>query len=441
MKAESLSSIIGGFDGGQTVVSSSMARLTVDQLLEHADELFRRSLVTLGSRIALCGLAACDLITALSAFDGRVGSLLLLPASSDSVSGDRLVAAAGCTHRMDGEGIRALPNRLEEGCSSYADATQWLLPTSGTTGVPKLIGHTLLSLTRTVKRDVAKCRGFIWGLLYDPCRFAGLQVILQALLSGSLLSVSPSHDFDRQVDGLVADGVNALSATPTLWRKLLMDGRIRECPLRQITLGGEIADQQILDGLKHCFPAARIVHIYASTEAGVGFSVHDGMAGFPAAWLENERAPVPMRVRDDGHLLVRPATVPEGAEIAGRLDADGYLDTEDLVRVAGNRVFFSGRASGSVNVGGNKVMPEYVEEHIRHVDGVFDVCVYGKRSSMMGQIVAADIVPDPGVDMAGLRLDILNYCRSTLENWQIPGILRFVSGLQETPAGKRERLI
>jgi len=104
-------------------------------------------------------------------------------------------------------------------------------------------------------------------------------------------------------------------------------------------------------------------------------------------------------------------------------------------------VFFSGRASGAVNVGGNKVMPEYVEEHIRRVDGVFDVCVYGKRSSMMGQIVAADIVPDPGVDMAGLRLDILSYCRSVLENWQIPGILRFVSGLQETPAGKRERLI
>ena len=118
MKSEALSSIIKGFAGGQTVVSSVGARLTVDQLLEDAVALFRRSSITSGSRIALCGLAACDLITALVAFDGRVGALLLLPASSDSVSGDRLVAAAGCTHRMDGEGIRALPNRLEEGCSS-----------------------------------------------------------------------------------------------------------------------------------------------------------------------------------------------------------------------------------------------------------------------------------------------------------------------------------
>jgi acyl-coenzyme A synthetase/AMP-(fatty) acid ligase len=314
------------------------------------------------------------------------------------------------------------------------------LVTSGTTGVPKLIGHTLASLTRTVKRDVAKGCGFIWGLLYDPCRFAGLQVILQALLSGSMLSVSSSHDFDRQVEGLVAGGVNALSATPSLWRKLLMDGRIRGCQLRQITLGGEIADQLLLDGLKHCFPAARIVHIYASTEVGVGFSVHDGLAGYPAPWLEDERSSVPMRVRGDGHLLVRLATVPEGEEVAGRLDANGYLDTGDLVWIVGDRVFFSGRVSGAVNVGGNKVMPEYIEEHIRRVDGVFDVCVYGKTSSMMGQIVAADIVLNPGVDMAMLRLDILNYCRSTMENWQIPGILRFVSGLQETPAGKRNRL-
>jgi acyl-coenzyme A synthetase/AMP-(fatty) acid ligase len=441
MKAEALSSILEGFDGGQTVVLSAEARLTVDQLLENADALFRRSSVTSGSRIALCGLAVFDLITALAAFDGRAGAMLLLPASADSASGDRLVLAAGCTHRMDGEGIRALPDCREGSGSADADATQWLLATSGTTGVPKLIGHTLASLSRTVKRDVAKGRGFIWGLLYDPCRFAGLQVILQALLSGSMLSVSSSHDFNRQVEGLVAGGVNALSATPSLLRKLLMAGDIKECPLRQITLGGEIADQQILDGLRHCFPSARIVHIYASTEAGVGFSVHDGMAGFPAAWLEDERKSVPMKVRGDGHLLVRPTTVPEGEEVAGRLDADGYLDTGDLVCVAGDRVFFSGRASGSLNVGGNKVMPEYVEEHIRRVDGVFDVYVYGKKSSMMGQIVAADIVLDPGVDKAVIRGNILSYCRSALENWQIPGVLRFVSGLEETAAGKRERLI
>ena len=43
--------------------------------------------------------------------------------------------------------------------------------------------------------------------------------------------------------------------------------------LKRITLGGEIADQAVIDGLSKMFPLASIVHIYASTEAGVGFSV------------------------------------------------------------------------------------------------------------------------------------------------------------------------
>ena len=46
------------------------------------------------------------------------------------------------------------------------------------------------------------------------------------------------------------------------------------------------------------------------------------------------------------------------------------LDTQDLVRVEGERVYFLGMASGAINVGGNKVNPEEVENHIRNVCGV-----------------------------------------------------------------------
>ena len=106
----------------------------------------------------------------------------------------------------------------------------------------------------------------------------------------------------------------------------------------------------------------------------------------------------------------------------------------------GIRVVFLGRASGAINVGGNKVIPEYIESHIREVNGVLDVRVFGKKSSMIGQIVAAEIVPHPGWEVKRLRIDILGYCRSNMESWQIPGIIFFVDELKENPAGKRERL-
>lgn len=439
--AETLSEIVGSFSGDQTLLSLPSERLPVHRLLEEAEALYRRSCVSSVSRIALCGLPTRALIQALVAFDGKVDTMLLLPASLDEVAKKELMVAAGCTHMMDGEGVRALPDGEHGGGSSNVTSTQWILATSGTTGTPKLIAHSLASVTRSVKRDTVRGAEFVWGLLYDPSRFAGLQVVLQALLSASLLVVAETVDVDAQLDVLVRHGVNALSATPSLWRNLLMDGRIKACPLRQITLGGEIADQQILDALRRCFPAAKIVHIYASTEAGTAFSVHDCRPGFPAAWLQGSDSPVPLRIRGDGHLLVRPAELPEGAEIVSRLDAEGYLDTEDIVRLEGDRVLFAGRASGAINVGGNKVVPESVEQHLRCVEGVLDVRVIGKKNSIMGQLVAAQIVSRPGVDREALRGSIVSYCRVHLEKWQTPAFISFVDELEETAAGKRERVI
>lgn len=438
--AETVSGIVRSFSGDHAVLATPSAVFSVEQLLGEADALYRRFSVQSGSRIALSGLSARALMTAFVAFDGNVEAMLLLPSSLDDATIDRLITSAGCTHLMDADGICALQSRTAGDTESDVAATQWLLATSGTTGTPKLIGHTLATITRSVKRDSAKGAGFVWGLLYDPSRFAGLQVVLQALFSGSLLVAPDFREFDAQLEAMVRYGVNALSATPSLWRKMLMDGRITVCPLRQITLGGEIADQQILDALRRAFPLARIVHIYASTEAGTAFSVHDGRAGFPVSWLQGENSPIPLRIRDDGHLFIMPPRLPEGAEIARRLDAEGYLDTEDMVRVEGDRVIFSGRASGAINVGGNKVIPESVEQQIRHVDGVLDVRVSGKKSSITGELVAAEIVARPGFDAGVLRKEIMSHCKAHLEKWQIPGVISLVDELKESAAGKRERV-
>jgi acyl-coenzyme A synthetase/AMP-(fatty) acid ligase len=440
MNLETLPEIVGSFSGDHAVLATPSTVLSVDRLLDEAAALRRGFMVTTKSRIALKGLPAWALLTALVAFDGKVEAMLLLPDSLDEATIDQLLVAAGCTHLMNAEGVCALQDARNGDASPEVVATQWLLATSGTTGTPKLIGHTLASITRSVKRDSVKGSDFVWGLLYDPSRFAGLQVVLQALLSGSLLIASDSREFDSQLEALVQHGVNALSATPSLWRKMLMDKRVIACPLRQITLGGEIADQQILDALCRSFPTARIIHIYASTEAGTVFSVHDRRAGFPSAWLQGENFPIPLRIGDDGHLFIKPPKLPEGLEIARRLDVEGYLDTEDMVRVEGDRVLFSGRASGAINVGGNKVIPESVEQRIRNVDGVLDVRVSGKKSSITGQLVAAEIIARPGVDAVLLRKEIMSHCKAYLEKWQIPGVISFVDELKESAAGKRERV-
>lgn len=415
--------------------------VSVGDLRRAATVLRARLPMVAGSCIALCGLSTQMLIEALVAFDGLTQQMLLLPASLDRDTQQSLIKTAQCTYVLNADGeCTQVGSSEKKAIDPEMTETRWLLATSGTTGTPKIISHSLNSLTRTTSRNITKGTNYIWGLLYDPCRFAGLQVVLQSLLGGSRLAVPQTNTFEDQVKALLEHQINALSATPSLWRKMLMDGRVRSLSLKQITIGGEIADQQLLDVLRSGYPEVRIVHIYASTEAGTGFAVQDGKAGFPSVWLNDSASPISLRINGDDHLLIKPPELPLGEEIRGRLDSDGYLDTQDIVQKSGERVYFLGRASGAINVGGNKVHPEEVEKCIRQVSGVGDARVFAKSNSMMGQLVAAEVVIIDGFDQQALRQQIQVHCRSRLEPWQRPAFVVIVDSLRETAAGKKKRV-
>ena len=71
--------------------------------------------------------------------------------------------------------------------------TEWVITTSGTTGSPKLVKHTIKSLTNTVKKG-KEPNNNTWGLLYGLHRFAGIQVFLQALTSCNTLVITETEE-------------------------------------------------------------------------------------------------------------------------------------------------------------------------------------------------------------------------------------------------------
>lgn len=328
-------------------------------------------------------------------------------------------------------------------CHEVADASTWILATSGTTGTPKLIRHTNLSLTRTCKKNPDIGKKYIWGLVYDPFRFAGLQVVLQSLASGSTL-VFANHfsEIAEQINFMQQNKVNALSATPTYWRKLLMSGIMKQkhLDLLQITLGGEVADQSVLNGLKQEFPNARVSHIYASTEAGVGFTVKDGLAGFPVEYLTTGLRNLSLKISDKGSLLIDPGKHTSSSEDNTNLyDESGYIDTGDLVEVKESRIYFLGRDSGAINVGGNKVIPEEIENVIRMLSEVKEVVVKPKKSGVIGQLVSAEVILQDNVDKKDFRPKLLAHCRQHLENYKVPALVRFVDQISLNSTGKINR--
>lgn len=314
--------------------------------------------------------------------------------------------------------------------------TDWIMSTSGTTGTPKLVSHSFASLTRTSRFDNDRGQGQVWGMLYDYSRFAGLQVVLQSLMSGACLVVPPQEAaFDEQLSFLGSRGCTHLSATPTMWRKILMCPQHRTLDLHQITMGGEIVDNSVLASVARAWPNARISHIFASTEAGVGFSVVDRQEGFPASYLTDPPSGIGLRVTQN-RLWVRNELV--GAEYLGgrgALAQDGWVDTGDMVKQHDNRVHFLGRENGVINVGGNKVHPEEVERALLSHPYISMARVYAKANPIMGALVMADVVPKANAPET-LISDLNMFLRARLEKHMVPVSVRSVDTLEINSAGK-----
>ena len=206
-----------------------------------------------------------------------------------------------------------------------------------------------------------------------------------------------------------------------------------------IRLSGEIADQAILNHLQTVFPAARVAHAFASTEAGVAFDVTDGLAGFPAQWAEREGQAVEMRVID-GSLRIRSSRLASAyaGDLNRRLaDDDGFVDTGDTVVLRDGRYHFTGRREGVINVGGLKVHPEEVEAVVNLHPNVRMSRVRGRKSPITGAIVVADIVLENASDsFPQTRDEILTSCRKLLPAHKVPAFVKEVASLEINAAGK-----
>jgi len=311
---------------------------------------------------------------------------------------------------------------------------QVIVATSGTSGPPKLVDHSWDSLLAAA-RLAEHWHGLGWLLAYDATRWAGIQVWVQALLTGGRLVVPASRDPDVVARALVEESVAILPATPTLLRRLLTSadrGLLCRSGLDRITLGGEAADAALLEEAQATFPQAKITQVYATTELGEVYRVADGRAGFPAAWL-GKALPgcVRLAVRRDGELLVRLSR--DTAEVG----------TGDLVQRRADRYEFTGRRSDVIVVGGAKVYPKRVEEIVRGVPGVAECRIYGLPSPVTGELVAGEIaLADPLPENAtpeSVRAAVLAVCREHLEPHSVPRILDIVKQIATTPAGKTPR--
>jgi acyl-coenzyme A synthetase/AMP-(fatty) acid ligase len=147
----------------------------------------------------------------------------------------------------------------------------------------------------------------------------------------------------------------------------------------------------------------------------------------------------------DGSLRIRSpraARAYVGAGTPTITDAEGFVDTGDMVELRGGRYHFVGRRGGIINIGGLKAHPEEVESAINRHGCVRMSRARSRRSPITGAVVVADVVLADGT-AAGrhetIRAEILGLCKESLASYKVPAVIHFVERLDVTAAGKLAR--
>lgn len=369
-------------------------------------------------------------------------SFVIKSAAVDAIVSDREASA------FEASGVEHFISCSEKIVPSDSDRsaqhpTEWVLLTSGTTGLPKLVVHSLLSLTGAIAHGNAPVAPVVWSTFYDIRRYGGLQIFLRALLTGTSLVLSDTRE--STADFLAragSHGITHISGTPSHWRRALMSPSSHLIKPEYARLSGEIADQAILNHIRSVYPLARISHAFATTEAGVAFEVTDGLAGFPTKTI-GHTPNVDMKI-EDRSLRIRSARTASrylGEQAPILKDAEGFVDTGDMVELREDRYYFIGRRDGVINVGGLKVYPEEVEAVINRHPRVEMSLVRTKKNPITGALVVADVVLKASPQSADhnaseLQRDILLFCRDALSQHKVPAAINFVPALAIAGTGK-----
>ncbi|MGW9266738.1 amino acid adenylation domain-containing protein, partial [Gordonia terrae] len=351
----------------------------------------------------------------------------------------------------------------------------YLIYTSGSTGKPKgvVVSHReVVALMKAAAEEFAFGPEDVWTLFHSYAFDFSVWEIWGPLVTGGRVVVvdqDTTRDPEAFVDLLETERVTVLSQTPSAFYQLIAAQRAKRAALalRYIVFGGEALSFEQVRRWFDDNPAdpAQLVNMYGITETTVHVSYRAldraAVSAGDASFIGRPLSSLDIHILDS---RLRP--VPEGVigemYVTGTQLAQGYLRraglsatrfvanpfapndsgdrmyrTGDLARRVGDDIEYLGRGDAQVQLRGFRIEYGEIEAALVGLDGISAGAANVVDLPDRGEILAAYVVPEPGVEVDEQL--VRRRVATAVPEYMVPDVVMAVERLPLTQNGKLDR--
>lgn len=335
-----------------------------------------------------------------------------------------------------------------------------ILPTSGTTARPKLVGLSRDNLAASAHNvaESLKLTPLDRALTVMPLfHIHGLVAgFLAILASGGSVYIAPFEAFKFWPE-LLESGANWYSAVPSIHQAVLararrQPGLAQQVNLRVVRSSSAPLAPAVLAELEATFRAP-VIEAYGMTEAAHQICSNPlppairkpGSVGVPAGpavqILNDQYQPLP--AGELGQVAIRGTNVSSGyldnpAANSAAFAGDWFLTGDQGYFDPDGYLFLTGRIKEMINRGGEKIAPREIDEVLLNHPAVEQALAFALPDPLWGERVAACVVLRPGRSASSGELR--EYCAQQLAAFKVPDQIMFLEQIPLGPTGKPQRI-
>jgi acyl-CoA synthetase (AMP-forming)/AMP-acid ligase II len=345
-------------------------------------------------------------------------------------------------------------NQVMEGTTEPSplrlDDPSLILMTSGTTGRPKGIVHSVRSLFARASLNIAEIGPQVLRetLCVLPVFFGHGLIgnVLTPLLAGGRVHLWPSPALNELVglaDYLDAHRISFMSSVPSFWKLALRVSGRPQPVLERVHVGSAPLSIEHWRAIAEWCGTRRVFNMFGMTETanwigGGSLDEAEARDGYVGR-LWGGSVAIAAGAGGRGEVLVQSPSMMLGYWQRPDLDeaafADGWFRTGDIGELDGHgNLILVGRSKSEINRGGIKIQAEEVDMLLERHAAVAEACAFGIPDAIAGEAVAAAIVLADGATFDPEALKA--WCRERARDEAVPSRLFAVAAIPRNDRGK-----